>query len=82
MDGAELSRQKHASVQDSFELRCCNFIWPWQQQSVKQVQGIIKEERRNIAVDIDLWKFFDRYLLHAISAFPPSLAVIKLITIC
>jgi RNA-directed DNA polymerase len=30
------------------------------QQAVRQVQGIIKEERRNIAVDIDLSKFFDR----------------------
>jgi RNA-directed DNA polymerase len=30
------------------------------QQAVKQVQSIIKEEHRNIVVDIDLLKFFDR----------------------
>ena len=50
------------------------------QQAVKQVQGIIKQGR-HIAVDIDLSKFFDRYLLHAISAFPPSMAVTGLIMI-
>lgn len=50
------------------------------QQAVKQVQGIIKQGRP-IAVDIDLSKFFDRYLLHAISAFPPSMAVTGLIMI-